>query len=136
MSTIRGVFPLFLATTFGIINGIAIFGPAFKEQGLEKKGLDPFVFSSILHQNVAAHSSSSNLVHQARAEPRDAQVLKKAEADAVGIDTAEQLPLHVINKSPWSILQFWKQNKAGAHDVALKDSKGVSDRPPNDTKST
>ncbi|CZR52786.1 uncharacterized protein PAC_02663 [Phialocephala subalpina] len=32
MSRVRGVFPLFLATTFGIVNGIWVFGPAFKEQ--------------------------------------------------------------------------------------------------------
>jgi hypothetical protein len=55
MSRIRGVFPLFLATTFGIVNGmwiapsrhlfsdltytakgIWVFGPAFKEQQQEK----------------------------------------------------------------------------------------------------
>ncbi|KUJ13277.1 uncharacterized protein LY89DRAFT_622073 [Mollisia scopiformis] len=32
MSKVRGIFPLFLATTFGIVNGIWVFGPAFREQ--------------------------------------------------------------------------------------------------------
>ncbi|KAG9233509.1 hypothetical protein BJ875DRAFT_463933 [Amylocarpus encephaloides] len=28
----RGIFPLLMATTFGIINGVWVFGPALKEQ--------------------------------------------------------------------------------------------------------
>ncbi|APA11821.1 hypothetical protein SS1G_05325 [Sclerotinia sclerotiorum 1980 UF-70] len=32
MSKVKGVFPLFLATAFGIGNGIWVFGPALKEQ--------------------------------------------------------------------------------------------------------
>lgn len=53
MSRARGVFPIFLATAFGIVNGsfplsnlyhqfnphqgVAIFGPSFKEQQQEKE---------------------------------------------------------------------------------------------------
>ncbi|KAJ8067001.1 hypothetical protein OCU04_004380 [Sclerotinia nivalis] len=32
MSKVKGIFPLFLATAFGIGNGIWVFGPALKEQ--------------------------------------------------------------------------------------------------------
>ncbi|KAF4636736.1 hypothetical protein G7Y89_g1352 [Cudoniella acicularis] len=38
MSRIRGVFPLFLATAFGIANGVWVFSPALKEQRLDAKG--------------------------------------------------------------------------------------------------
>ncbi|KAI9706344.1 MAG: hypothetical protein M1836_003349 [Candelina mexicana] len=119
MSKIRGVFPLFLATTFGIINGIAIFGPAFKEQALESKGFD------------------SDLTHEARAaELEDVQVGKRVETDAIGVSTSEGLPQHVVNKSPWSSIRFGKQDKADVRDVASKEPKEISERPLDEPKST
>ncbi|KAH8599361.1 hypothetical protein B0O99DRAFT_613657 [Bisporella sp. PMI_857] len=36
MSKVRGIFPLFIAASFGIVNGIWVFGPSFKEQQQEK----------------------------------------------------------------------------------------------------
>ncbi|KAH8811649.1 hypothetical protein F5884DRAFT_898042 [Xylogone sp. PMI_703] len=42
MSRVRGFLPLFLATAIGVVNGVVVFGPAFKEQQQEKLALsDP-----------------------------------------------------------------------------------------------
>ncbi|PSS19983.1 hypothetical protein M430DRAFT_27080 [Amorphotheca resinae ATCC 22711] len=98
MSQIRGIFPLFLATAFGIGNGIWVFGPAFKEQQREKQEQAQKALE------VARHS-----------EAGEVQTLREAEAAASRkIATESALRADNPSKSWWPSLSLWsKETKAG-----------------------
>ncbi|KAI4127478.1 MAG: hypothetical protein LQ347_004593 [Umbilicaria vellea] len=92
MSRIKGIFPLFLATTFGIFNGIAVFGPEFRKQGQEKLGEQ--------HQNEVAHVP----------DPTAIETLKEAETEAIGAGATQRLDKP--EQSWWSITRLWEQAKS------------------------
>ncbi|KAI9877598.1 MAG: hypothetical protein M1830_003465 [Pleopsidium flavum] len=81
MSRIRGVFPLFLATTFGILNGVATFGPAFKDQ--EKQRLEK--------EQEGVEASKDPV-------PEEVQTSKDVETVARAGATTESVPDSIIAK--------------------------------------
>ncbi|KAA6414998.1 MAG: hypothetical protein FRX48_01749 [Lasallia pustulata] len=95
MSKIRGVFPLFLATAFGIFNGIVVFGPEFKKQGRAKLEQEQ-------EQIEAVHApgpTAVEILEEAGAE---------AEANAGGATERLDTPEH----PRWFIVRFWEQVKS------------------------
>ncbi|KAF8852688.1 hypothetical protein BDZ45DRAFT_678182 [Acephala macrosclerotiorum] len=106
MSRVRGVFPLFLATTFGIVNGIWVFGPAFKEQQ-EKE------------EQVKKELVVSPEVDNARVE--EVRAIEAAASRAVATESA----LKPVEKSSswWAKLDVWNQGplKNTNGDTATKE---------------
>jgi len=93
MSKIRGIFPLFLATTFGVVNGIWVFGPAFKKQQQEKDEL-----------------TKKALQIQNGAEEAEMKVLRQAEAEAGRTAVTESaLRQSPIQKTWWPSLSLWSK---------------------------
>jgi len=94
MSRVRGVFPLFLVTALGIVNGIWVFGPALKEQSQEKQELE---------------RKAQELARLYRDE--ELETLRDAEAAASRTTTKEStLKKHDESNSWWLNLGLWSKD--------------------------
>jgi len=93
MSKVRGIFPLFLVTTLGIVNGIWVFGPALKDQQQQKEEEE----QARKAQELARLSKEGTL-----------ETLRNAEAAANrATSTASALRGDNQSSSWWSNLGFW-----------------------------
>jgi len=90
MSRIRGVLPLFLATTIGIANGLWVFGPAFREQQLEKEGV-----------------ARQDLDVKVDADNAELEALRKAEAEASRTAATNTALAAKKPQSWWSTMGLW-----------------------------
>ncbi|KAL3421901.1 hypothetical protein PVAG01_06057 [Phlyctema vagabunda] len=102
MSRVRGVFPLFLATSFGIINGIWAFGPALKEQQLEKQRVE---FETINHPN-----------------EEEIAKLRIAEAEASRSSEPESAPKSELRSSWWSNMSLWSKDNSAVKNGTSQQS--------------
>ncbi|KAI9820721.1 MAG: hypothetical protein M1827_005091 [Pycnora praestabilis] len=118
MSRIRGVFPLFLATTFGILNGIAIFGPAFKEQQEEK-----------------LKAQNDRAVGNPVPDKKDGKGFQQAESDAIIKDATISPPQSKVSEgSDFSVMKYWEEGKQEQAEASKQDI-SVPEYPPGSAKS-
>jgi len=92
MSNIRGLVPILLATGLGVVNGLLVFGPAFKDQKERKEELQ-------------------QALEAARQSDSDGVTLRDAEAAASRtIATRSALRAEQSVKTWWSSLSLWSQD--------------------------
>ncbi|TGO64300.1 hypothetical protein BOTNAR_0090g00310 [Botryotinia narcissicola] len=89
MSKVKGIFPLFLATAFGIGNGIWVFGPALKEQQ---------------ENNLQAKATFEHPI-----QTKESEVARMAEVEASRAATTKTLlnPSETPEASWWQSAKFW-----------------------------
>ncbi|PMD59740.1 uncharacterized protein K444DRAFT_613289 [Hyaloscypha bicolor E] len=108
MSKIRGVLPLFLATSVGIVNGIWVFQPLLAAKQEEKDNLAKQLL---------------DVEHQAK--EGDAKVIREAENAASRI-SATEAALKPIQPSSswWPNISLWSKSE----NAAIKDSTDLHPR--------
>ncbi|QSZ36547.1 hypothetical protein DSL72_006427 [Monilinia vaccinii-corymbosi] len=89
MSKVKGIFPLFLATAFGVGNGIWVFGPALKEQQ---------------ENNLQAKTAFENPV-----QTQESEAARMAEVEASRAATTDALlnPSKPSESSWWQSVKSW-----------------------------
>ncbi|MCJ1411096.1 hypothetical protein MMC19_005184 [Ptychographa xylographoides] len=89
MSKVRGISGLFLATVFGIVNGVAIFGPEFKNQERQK------LQEESKHQGIYEGQDSS---------------LSQDQISRITSVSNDRIMKNTTTPSTWSLLKFrsWK----------------------------
>ncbi|KAL9121323.1 MAG: hypothetical protein Q9187_002123 [Circinaria calcarea] len=110
MGNVRGIFPLFLATTFGILNGIAVFGPAFKDQQRQKLE-DEQKDVAIAHDQDVTKLDG---VQKVEAAPISEDI------PAPGTSSTSPGP------SRWSITRFWEGQKSNENGKLQEAGKAHS----------
>jgi len=75
MSKVRGVFPLFLATTFGIVNGIWVFQPLLAAQQEGNEGRLQIETRDAAHQSEA---SDLKIIREAEVAPSRSSATESA----------------------------------------------------------
>ncbi|KAE9375753.1 hypothetical protein N431DRAFT_403702 [Stipitochalara longipes BDJ] len=119
MSKIRGVFPLFLATTFGIVNGIWVFQPLLAAQ---QEGKDDL----------------SKQALESTQQAKDSEVKTPREAEEATIrSSATEAALNPIQptRSWWSNTRLWsKTENTAAKDSTESDRRVKATKTSKDTK--
>jgi len=102
MSRLRGVLPLFMATTVGVISGLWIFEPAFKEQqGLQGTGV----------------GNELNAINKSK--DSEGSALSESMSDVGQVPTSTTAPLEKGAQQPWrSPLSRWR-SKPGAETTEM-----------------
>ncbi|KAH0543924.1 hypothetical protein FGG08_001825 [Glutinoglossum americanum] len=116
----RGAFPLFLATAFGILNGVAIFQPAFADQQKEK----------LLQEQKETEVAPGDIP-----DPVETSITPSPTTESAPVQSqnkAERLPNEArFGGSLWSMMRFWGKGVSEIGEEAKSPTEGV----PQDTKS-
>ncbi|KAH8687640.1 hypothetical protein BGZ60DRAFT_394090 [Tricladium varicosporioides] len=121
MSRPRGIFPLFLATAFGIANGVWVFAPILKEQQEKEQGKFTKQHKEPLEGSAEKEDGNSKIIHA-------------IEVAAGGRSTSTTESANTTPPKPWwSSMEFWSrkgpieaskdQTPADQHPRKDRDSK-------------
>ncbi|KAF7954352.1 hypothetical protein EAE96_005476 [Botrytis aclada] len=105
MSKVKGIFPLFLATAFGIGNGIWVFGPALKEQQ---------------ENNLQAKAAFEHPI-----QTEESEVARVAQVEASRAAATKTLlnPSETPEASWWQSARFWASPQPKSNGKSESESK-------------
>ncbi|PMD45382.1 hypothetical protein L207DRAFT_578302 [Hyaloscypha variabilis F] len=122
MSKIRGVFPLFLATTFGIVNGIWVFQPLLAAQ---QEGKDDL--SNLAKQALETPQPSEDRNDKTTIEAE--QIASRSSATAAALKPIQP------TRSWWPTTSLWSNSEnAAARNSTVDDSRTGATGTSKDTK--